>query len=191
VDGTDAMVPVPDIPPVTTPNDAIYDQKCDFVVSVVQGEWAACYKAEMPRLIRYLMKCSGDSDMRDAADAAQTAFTELFANWSTVHSPPAWLRKVAFRQMLRQRASAGYPLDALRQEPAVPPASMRLELREEHQAVLDRLGQLPMAQRQVLALLCDQFSYQEIAEIMNTNEAAVRKNAERARSKMKELLGIT
>jgi hypothetical protein len=49
MDGTDAMVPVPDIPPVTTPNDAIYDKKCDFVASVVQGEWAACYKTEMPR----------------------------------------------------------------------------------------------------------------------------------------------
>jgi RNA polymerase sigma factor (sigma-70 family) len=145
----------------------------------------------MPRLIRYLIKCFGDSDMSDAADAAQSAFTELFANWNTVRSPAAWLRTVAFRQMLRQHASAGYPLDLPGQEPTVAPASSRLELREETQAVLSRLGRLPLAQRQVLALIYDQFSYSEIAQIMNISQDAARKNAERARRRMSELLGIT
>jgi len=191
VDDTDATVPAPDIPPAATPDHAIDQQKCDFVSNVAKLEWAACYEAEMRQLIRYLMKCFGDSDMRDAADAAQSAFTELFANWSTVRNRRGWLRTVAFRQMLRQHASAEFPLDALTREPAATPASMRLELREEEQTVLNQLRQLPLTQRQVLALMCDQFSYREIAEIMNISEAAVRKNAERARSKMKELLGIT
>lgn len=190
MDETDATVPVPDIPAPTKPNDAIDNHRRDSVASVVQLEWAACYQAEMPQLVRYLMKCFGDSDMRDAADAAQSAFTELFANWSAVRNPRAWLRKVAFRQMLRQHARGEYPLEALRQEPAVLSASARLEIREEEQAVLDALRQLPVAQRQVLALKCDQFSYREIAEIMNTNEAAVRQNVARARSKMRELLGM-
>ena len=119
----------------------------------------------MPRLVRYLMKCFGDSGMRDAADAAHNAFVELFTNWDTVRSPRAWLRTVAFRQMLRQNASAEYPLDVLRQEPATVPASARLELREETQAVLHGLRQLPLAQRQVLALIYDEFSYGEIAQI--------------------------
>ena len=145
----------------------------------------------MPRLVRYLMKCFGDSGMRDSADAAHNAFVELFTNWDTVRSPRAWLRTVAFRQMLRQNASAEYPLDVLRQEPATVPASVRLELGEETQAVLDGLRQLPLAQRQVLALIYDQFSYSEIAQIMSISQAAVRKNAERARRRMSELLGIT
>lgn len=191
MDDTDATTPVPDSPAAIAPNDAIDSQECDSVASVVQREWVECYKTEMPRLIRYLMKCFGDTDMRDAAEAAQSAFTELFANWDAVRHRQAWLRKVAFRQMLRQHARAEAPLDSLRQEPASRPASARLELREEHQAVLNQLRELPVAQRQVLALMYDQFSYREIAEIMDTNEAAVRKNAERARSRMKELLGIT
>ena len=145
----------------------------------------------MPRLVRYLMKCLGDSGMRDSADAAHHAFVELFTNWDTVRCPRAWLRTVAFRQMLRQNASAEYPLDVLRQEPATVPASVRLELGEETQAVLDGLRQLPLAQRQVLALIYDQFSYIEIAQIMSISQAAVRKNAERARRRMSELLGIT
>ena len=158
---------------------------------MLQRSWEDLYKAEMPRLVRYLMKCFGDSGMRDAADAAHNAFVELFTNWDTVRSPRAWLRTVAFRQMLRQNASAEYPLDMLRHEPATVPASARLEPGEETQAVLGGLRQLPLAQRQVLALIYDQFSYSEIAQIMSISQAAVRKNAERARRRMSELLGIT
>ncbi len=96
--------------------------------------------------------------MRDAADAAHSAFAELFTNWDTVRSPRAWLRTAAFRQMLRQHASAEYPLDVLRREPAAVPASARLEPGEETQAVLGGLRQLPLAQRQVPALIYDEFS---------------------------------
>jgi hypothetical protein len=41
-------------------------------------EWAACYQAEMPYLIRYLLKCFDNADVHDAADAAHSAFAELF-----------------------------------------------------------------------------------------------------------------
>jgi len=180
MDDTDATVPVPD--------SAIDDQQCGPVTCVLQRSWEDLYKAEMPRLVRYLIKCFGDSGMRDAADAAHNAFVELFTKWDTVRSPRAWLRTVAFRQMLRQNASAEYPLDMLRQEPTTAPASARLELAEETQAVLHALRQLPLAQRQVLALIYDEFSYGEIAQITGTSEAAVRKNAERARRRMSELL---
>ena len=189
MDDTDATVP--DIPAAATRNSAIADHQRGSVASALQSSWADLYKAEMPRLVRYLMKCFGDSGIRDSADAAHNAFVELFTNWDTVRSPRAWLRTVAFRQMLRQNASAEYPLDVLRQEPATIPASVRLELGEETRAVLDGLRQLPLAQRQVLALIYDQFSYSEIAQIMSISQAAVRKNAERARRRMSELLGIT
>ena len=191
MDDTDATIPVPDTPAAAPRDSAIDDQQCGPVASVLQRSWEDLYKAEMPRLVRYLIKCFGDSGMRDAADAAHNAFVELFTKSDTVRSPRAWLRTVAFRQMLRQNASAEYPLDVLRQEPATVPASARLELGEETQAVLDGLRQLPLAQRQVLALIYDQFSYSEIAQIMSISQAAVRKNAERARRRMSELLGIT
>ena len=186
MDDTDATVPVPDVPAAATRDSAIDDQQCGPVTSVLQKSWEDLYKAEMPRLVRYLVKCFGDSDMRDAADAAHNAFVELFTKWDTVRSPSAWLRTVAFRQMLRQHASAEYPLDVLRREPDTVPASARLELGEETQAVLGGLRQLPLAQRQVLALIYDHFSYSEIAQIMSISQAAVRKNAERARRRMSE-----
>ena len=189
MDDTDAPVPVPDIPAAATRDSASDDQQRGPAACVPQRCWEDLYKAEMPRLVRYLMKCFGDSGMRDAADAAHNAFVELFTNWDTVRSPRAWLRTVAFRQMLRQNASAEYPLDVLRKEPGTVPASARLELREETQAVLRGLRQLPLTQRQVLALIYDEFSYGEIAQITGISQAAVRKNAERARRRMSELLG--
>ena len=177
-----------DIPPASLRSGAIATEKRDPVAGARHAEWEACYREEMPQLIRYLMKCFGESDMRDAADAAQSAFAELFAKWSIVRSPRAWLRTVAFRQMLRQPAE--YPLDA-HSEPSVLPASSALELREQEQQVLAALRQLPLAQRQVMALVYDQFSYQEIAGIIGKSEATVRKNIERARGAMREILGVT
>ena len=184
----DACPSARDIPPASSRTGVIAAGKRDPVAGALRAEWEACYRAEMPRLIRYLMKCFGESDMRDAADAAQSAFAELFTKWSTVRSPRAWLRTVAFRQMLRQPAE--YPLDA-HPERSVLPASSVLELREQEQQVLAALRQLPLAQRQVLALVYDQFSCQEIAGIIGKNEAAVRKNIERARAAMREILGLT
>jgi RNA polymerase sigma factor (sigma-70 family) len=189
VDETDARIPV--VPSACARNSAIVDEKYDSVASVLQVEWAACYGAEMPQLTRYLMKCFSDCDLCDAVDAAHSAFAELFSKWDTVRNPRPWLRTVAFRYMLRQPAKAERPLDALVREPSVPSDDVRLEWREEEQRILDALRQLPATQRQVLALLCDQFPYREIAEIMNMSEPAVRKNAERARARMKQILGIT
>jgi RNA polymerase sigma factor (sigma-70 family) len=184
----DAYPPTQDIPPASLRTGAIAAEKRNPVASARQAEWEACYRTEMPQLIRYLMKCFAESDMRDAADAAQSAFAELFTKWDTVHSPRAWLRTVAFRQMLRQPVE--YPLD-VQLEPSVHPASAHLELREQEHQVLAALRRLPLAQRQVMALVYDQFSYSEIAGIVGKSEATVRKNAERARTAMKELLGVT
>jgi RNA polymerase sigma factor (sigma-70 family) len=149
------------------------------------AEWAACYRAEMPRLTRYLMKCFDGSDIGDAADAAQSAFAELFTKWDDVRNPKAWLRTVAFRQMLRKPVD--YPLGTCG-APLTHAASAQLELREQEMEVLAALRELPLAQRQVLALVYDQFSYSEIAEVTGKTEAAVRKNAERARAALKERL---
>jgi RNA polymerase sigma-70 factor (ECF subfamily) len=183
----DAYPSAQDLPSASLRTGAIATEKRDPVASTLQAEWETCYRAEMPQLIRYLMKCFGESDMRDAADAAQSAFAELFTKWATVRSPRAWLRTVAFRQMLRQPAE--YPLDA-HSEPSVLPASSALELREQERQVLAALRRLPLGQRQVMALAYDQFSYREIAEIIGKSEATVRKNIERARTAMREILGV-
>ena len=190
MDETDAALPKN--PPVTRRDDVISPETSDFVAGV-QSAWADCYRNEMPYVIRYLVKCFGDTDIHDAYDAAHTAFAELLEKWHTIRDPGAvraWLRTVAFRQMLRQPAR-DYPVDTTVQHPFVSSAQAHLDFREQERAVIDALRQLPLAQRQVMALIYDGFSYREIAHITNTSEAAARKNAERARAKMKGVLGIS
>jgi RNA polymerase sigma factor (sigma-70 family) len=161
------------------------------VASGAKLKWAECYQTEMPYLIRYLIRCFDSAEIRDATDVAHNAFAELFEKWDTVQYPRAWLRKVAFRQMLRQPVRSEYSFDTGHKEPVALSAAAQLELREDEKMVLDALGELPPTQRNVFALIYDQFSYREIAEIMNISEEAVRQNAARARKKMKELLGLT
>jgi RNA polymerase sigma factor (sigma-70 family) len=188
----DSGAAVPDVPSSKRRNYAITPNECDSIASVSRAEWAACYKDEMPYLIRYLVKCFDDADIRDAADAAHSAFAELFTMWNTVRSPRAWLRTVAFRQMLRQPVKGEYPLDTAQlQQLIVSSASAQLELREQERTVIAALHELPLTQRQVFALMYDKFSYREIAEIMDMTEPAVRKNAERAKMRIKEFLKPT
>jgi RNA polymerase sigma factor (sigma-70 family) len=57
--------------------------------------------------------------------------------------------------------------------------------------VLSAIRQLPPLQRQVFALHFDQLTTSEIAETVQITEAAARQNLARARTRLKELLGLT
>lgn len=184
----DASMPAPDIPSANQPDNAFRNETHDYAASVSQVEWAACYRSEMPQIVRYLMHTFNEAGVCDAADAAQESFEELLIKWATVRNPRAWLRTVAFRKMLRRPAQAEESLENLPAEPAEAAASAYLDLNEEERAVRIAIGQLPMKQRQVFALNFDGFSYPEIAEILQITEVAARKNMERARATLKELL---
>jgi RNA polymerase sigma-70 factor (ECF subfamily) len=141
-------------------------------IDVAEVEFAACYQAEMPLLIRFLIKYGAAG--HDAAEAAQEAFIELHRQWHSVSKPKPWLRKVAIRIYLKTPADNSLSLDG-HDKPGVLDATNRIEFREEEKTVLAALGSLPPAQRAVLALHYDQFETREIAEILGMTEAAVAK----------------
>jgi RNA polymerase sigma factor (sigma-70 family) len=181
----DGSAPAPDTP--TGPQKEIAPRR-SAPTDVSHVEFAIFYEAEMPRLVRYLVKC-GISE-HDAQEAAQHAFEELFKQWDSVRSPKAWLRTVAFRMLHKahvknERLLGGYD------QPGALRTSARIELREEADAVLSALLQLPMAQRQVFALYYDGFETCEIADILEMTEAAVRQNRARARARLSVLLRAT
>lgn len=181
----------PGLPSANQQNNEITSETHDYAASVLEAEWVECYQAEMPYLVRYLMHCCNEANIDDAADAAHEAFIELLKNWSDVKHRKAWLRTVAFRKMLRSPVKEERLSSALHRDPAaVAATSAHLELHGEEQQVLAAISRLPLTQRQVFALHYDQFSYSEIAEILGMNVDAVRKNMERAKTKMKELLGL-
>lgn len=185
---TDAVFPTG--PPAIGLNEAAESDLDRSADRDCEEEWAACYRSEMPYLVRYLMKTFGDFDIQDAADAAHSAFVELLKQWDNVDSRRGWLRTVGFRMMLQQSARREYPMDALPLELASLDSAV-FELGEQEREVLAALHRLPLKQRQVFALIYDGFTYGEIAAIVGISEDAARKNVERARARLKELLGVT
>jgi RNA polymerase sigma factor (sigma-70 family) len=180
---------VPGIPSRNRPQDAAAPGRHDSLADLWHLEFEACYKVEMPLLIRFLMKCGANE--HDAADAAQNAFFALFQQWATVRYPKSWLRRVAFRMFLRQPVTGKSPVQEHHELPGVLSASTRIELAEEEQVVIAAFRQLPATQRQVFALHYDKFTTREITGILQMKEAAVRQNIARARVTLKELLRFT
>jgi RNA polymerase sigma-70 factor (ECF subfamily) len=75
-----------------------------------EQDFAALYAAEFPRLAGYLTSLTGDRDV--AREAAQEAFTRLFARWRKVQEPRAFayvvgtnLCKRHWRQGGRERSA--------------------------------------------------------------------------------------
>jgi RNA polymerase sigma-70 factor (ECF subfamily) len=159
---------------------------------VQEAEWTAFFRAEWHSVVRLLQVTFGEASASDAADAAQNAFIDLFSRWDAVGSPRAWVRTVAFRHMVRQKARDQALLHKLSDtpdpEPWSAPASGPLDIFDEQQAVLTALRHLPEAQRQVIALVYDGFSTREAAEMLGTTEAAVRQRLHRGRSKLRDML---
>jgi RNA polymerase sigma-70 factor (ECF subfamily) len=79
------------------------------VSATTTTDFAALYTAEFPRLAGYLTALTGDADA--GREAAQEAFTRLFARWRSVREPRAFVYVVAtnlckhtWRQNGRERA---------------------------------------------------------------------------------------
>jgi len=179
----DATAPVPDVP-ASSWEAGTPDQGPAGISTV---EYAMVYQAEKPRLVRYLIQCG--ANWHDADDAAQRALAALYERWEAVYNPRPWLRKVAFREFIRTRGPNEIPLEG--HQFNAPPAPAEIESLLEQDAVLFAIRQLPQLQRHVFALHFDQLRTSEIAEVLQITEEAVRQNLARARTRLKERLGLT
>ncbi|KAK1177949.1 sigma-70 family RNA polymerase sigma factor [Streptomyces sp. NBS 14/10] len=156
---------------------------------VIREDFARYYQQHMPGLIRFVMRYGAGP--YEAADAAQAAFIEAFRAWHLIQSPAAWLRKVAFRQYLRQAPVPEEELtDDVPDRPAFSCPLDKVVLQEEEKRVYAALAQLSMRQRQVMAWHLDGFTTSEIAAELGMQPHAVRQNLARARAQLKDLLGL-
>lgn len=177
-------MPAPDIPSEARQEPAAREQRGPIDIA-----YAMCYEAEMPRLLRTLLR-AGASE-HDAADAVQHAFTALLDQWDTVREPRPWLRSVAFRQYFRQMQKRETSIqDEARSAGNSLPFITSFELREEEERVLAVIRQLPLTQRTVFALYYDGLSFKEISHILQMEEPAVRQNLTRARAKLRQILNL-
>lgn len=159
------------------------------IVEVV--DFPACYASERRSLIRFVMSL-GCADADQAEDIVQTAFTEAFPIWDTIHYPRAWLRKVSQNELFRRRKAAAReaPSDQAPDRPGLASAALAVEQREETHMVLQALASLPDKQRQAMAWFYDDFSCAEIARELGEPPEAVRKNLSRARRNLMHSLEL-
>jgi len=145
------------------------------------------YQCELPRLIVFVR--SMRATWEEAKDAAQDALEAAFVHWEELTNPRAWVRIVAERKFLRQRLRlqrgaelaqlSGWGVSAWYSPPAV---------HEETAMVLTAIGELPPAQRRVMAWSFDGYTPTEIAEILGEEAATVRSNLRHARRQLAKSL---
>ncbi|MDX6197307.1 MAG: polymerase sigma-70 factor, subfamily [Actinomycetota bacterium] len=125
------------------------------VSAAVAQDFAALYTAEFGRLAGYLTALTGDVDV--AREAAQEAFTRLFARWRSVREPRAFAYVVGtnlcrhhWKQSTRERAAvetlgAALPAGRPAHDPWLQDLVQRLPLRLREVVLLHYYADLPIS----------------------------------------------
>jgi RNA polymerase sigma-70 factor (ECF subfamily) len=148
------------------------------------------YVGAAARITRHLVLLTGDR--LEAEDVTQEAFERAWQRWSSVGvcaSPEAWVRTVAQRlaisrwRRVRNAATAWRRHGPEQNLPALDP---------QHVALMGALGRLPFQQRRAVVLhhLVD-LPVEEIAAETGSSIAAVKKQLERGRAALADLLDET
>lgn len=116
------------------------------VSTTAQADFAALYAAEFPRLAGYLTSLTGDREV--AREAAQEAFTRLFARWRRVQEPRGFVYVVGTNLCKHHWRQGG------RERHAVASLGITTELgRAAHDPWLrDLVERLPVRLREVVLL---------------------------------------
>lgn len=156
-----------------------------------EGDFAALFEAQFPRLFRYLDRLGGDPDL--ASDLAQEAFVRLYRRGAFPDSPEAWLVTVAtnlFRNNRNTGSRRRRLLTPSRGESAhgdvTPDPSTGLDAEESRREVRAALDRLPEREQQLLLLRAEGFSYRELAHILGMAEGSVGTLLVRAREALKQ-----
>jgi RNA polymerase sigma-70 factor (ECF subfamily) len=139
-----------------------------------------CYRAEHARLWRSLLLFSGDADL--ASDAVSEAFTQALHRGTAIRDLRPWVWRAAFAIARGELAARGRYAPEL-DDPAVEMPAPAVDL-------VRALRELTPKQRAALVLHhYAGYSNRETAAIMGSTAAAVGVHLERARRRMRELLG--
>ncbi|MFD9891846.1 RNA polymerase sigma factor [Amycolatopsis sp. NPDC059027] len=133
-------------------------------------------------LLRYATVLTDDPDL--AQDIVQEVLLRAQQRWSTIDSPPTYVRRMVTNEYLswRRRAvrrsvpSSPEVLDAIS-----PPVSDHTDAYDERDEMLARLAELPRKQRAALVLrYYENYSDAEIAKVLRCRASTVRSQISRA-----------
>ncbi|MFI5956810.1 sigma-70 family RNA polymerase sigma factor [Cryptosporangium sp. NPDC051539] len=143
------------------------------------------FRSNYVRLVRWLI-FSGATGV-EAHDAIQSAMEAAFRHWPRISTPDPYVRKVAMRYFLRERARAAREKPTERTA-AEPVATTHFEYRAEVQEVRAALASLPPAQRFVVALSMDGYTPKEISQLLEKPSSTVRSHLRFARRALRSKL---
>jgi RNA polymerase sigma-70 factor (ECF subfamily) len=133
------------------------------------------FQTEYPRLFRYLDRLSGEPDL--AADLAQEAFIRLYRRGVMPDRPRVWLVTVALNLFRNIRSTTSRRRRLLTRWTEVAEAAAlegETSLAGETSAtVRSALDRLPARERELLLLRAEGYSYREMADALELNEASV------------------
>ncbi|MET9792096.1 MULTISPECIES: RNA polymerase sigma factor [Streptomyces] len=144
--------------------------------------FADFYRSAIRPLVAFLI--NQGASMEIAADIAQETMTAAYQRWSDLHSPRAWVYKVASRELVRKIAAVDeYPVSEVPEPTSLlarPDAIKEWEVRHD---ALPILRSLPPRQRQVMAWTLAGFTPTDIAEHLggDLTPETVRANLAKAR----------
>lgn len=153
--------------------------------------FVALFHVHFPRLYRYLDRLSGDPAL--AADVAQETFFRLYRRGALPDAPEAWLISVAlnlFRNVKssesrRSRLLTQARSEAVLSDPA-PAPDQTLVAEESRRRVRSAINRLPERDRRLLLLRAEGYSYRDMAEALDLNEASIGTLLARARAAFRE-----
>ena len=151
-----------------------------------RDRYVVLFDSHFNRLFRYFDRLSGEPDL--AADIAQEAFIKLYERQAMPDRPEAWLISVAmnlFRNSRSTGARRRHLLTVERGERVYsdpPPSPEQTAIGKESQSrVRAVIDQMPERERELLLLQAEGYSYRDMADALDLNEASVGTLLARAR----------
>jgi len=168
----------------------------DHTSSIVPGElldqFEPFYKKEVPALVKTVMAAGGT--LEEAEDTIHDTFVEMLRRvmrGEEIRFPRAYARTSVLNRFydIRRRDKLGHER-AVKGGHAFPEAwqDLRLEDWEGRQWVDQLLACCPPTQLKVMQCVLEGLSTQEIADLLGKTPAAVRKNRQLARQRLKPLV---
>lgn len=122
-----------------------------------------------------------------AEDAILSVMADAYEQWSSINYPRAWVLKAGYREALRRERR---DRDGLLRTARIAPREISDQWPQfdGQDQILRWLGQLPERQRQVVALQLDEFTYDEIAQILDIRPSTVRSTHRSARKALRRII---
>ena len=148
--------------------------------------YVVLFDTHFTRLFRYFDRLSGEPDL--AADLAQEAFIKLYERQAMPDRPEAWLISVAMNLFRNTRSTGarrrllltGERGERVYSDPP-PTPEQSVIVRESRARVRTVIDGMPERERELLLLQAEGYSYRDMADALDLNEASIGTLLARAR----------